>query len=614
MLGALGALGSFGGGFGEGVTSMFELQEKLRKRQEDEAAFKAATLGGVGGLGADYTSPLGTGGQQAPQTAPGGSAAPGGAGPTPGNDPSTMVGGYPALPSQQFQPVGNIANASMQANQPNPSALGAQRQRIFAELQNDPQTARQFDAMVTAEAGQDPMKRQIVGETMINSALSSNQPLKAILSRQNFYPPETFARAAQGGSGQPMTEATWDPVNPANVAGYGTGNASMDPRTGRQVGYAGGPQTAFAGGYRTGEGAGIEGGTMPWARSVGYQGPGGATARGPGGPQPQMEPSSPVLAQLRQQQSDIGKIGPQDFAQSREKGYGPLTIGQAARRIDQVMPNASPGVKFGAMQKLLKLVNEQEQQQFNRFLKEHTLHQQDLQERHRQASEDVRIAGEQRRQDQFQLTQMKNDPRYGGIRKNTTELMNRSANVGVLEETMTKHLDKLIELSKPLNLTQYRTLRDWAAYARSKFSDPAVTAYNAQAETLRSELGRLLHSPTGNAALSVNTQKEMEKVINGVATPAELETLKKTFQYDAKTKADAYKKQLDTWNKQYQQLEEQYGIKGRNLEPLTGIADDPVLSGTGDDAAAPAGAAPAAAAPAAGGGGGLPPGWSVKIK
>jgi hypothetical protein len=608
MLGALGALGSFGGGFGEGVTSMFELQEKLRKRQEDEAAFKAATLGGVGGLGADYTYPSGAGGQQAPQTAPGASAAPGGAGPTPGNDPSTMVGAYPVIPTQ-FQPVGNVANASMQANQPNPSLLGAGRQQQQDELQ-DPQTARLFYTRLTAEAGDDPVKRQQTGETFLNRARALNVPLKAVLTDPNYYPGSSTRAMAGANMGQQLTPATFDPVSPANVAGYGTGNASMDPRTGRQVGYAGGPQTAFAGGYRTGEGAGIEGGTMPWARSVGYQGPGGATARGPGGPQPQQEPSSPVLAQLEAQKQDIGKISPQDLAQARDKGYGPLTIGQAARRIDQVMPNASSGVKFGAMQKLLKLVNEQEQQQFNRFLKEHTLHQQDLQERHRQASEDVRIAGEQRRQDQFQLTQMKNDPRYGGIRKNTTELMNRSANVGVLEDTMTKHLDKLIELSKPLNLTQYRPLRDWAAYARGKLSDPAVTAYNAQAETLRSELGRLLHSPTGNAALSVNTQKEMEKVINGVATPAELETLKRTFQYDAKTKSAAYKKQLDTWNKQYQQLEEQYGIKGRNLEPLTGIADDPVLSGTGDDAAAPAGAAPAAG----GGGGGLPPGWSVKIK
>ena len=46
-----------------------------------------------------------------------------------------------------------------------------------------------------------------------------------------------------------MDDSLWAGANPIN---YGTGNASRDPRTGRDVGFAGGPQTASIGRERYG--------------------------------------------------------------------------------------------------------------------------------------------------------------------------------------------------------------------------------------------------------------------------------------------------------------------------------------------------------------------------
>ena len=543
-LGILGGIGAFGGGFGSGVTSMFEMQEKLRKRMEDQAAFQAATLGGVGGLGNGYSGTTGTGDQPTDQTSSTGSPTSQDATPTPGNDPSTMVGGISPIPSGQFQPVGNVANASMAANQPNPSMVGAARQRVYAELQNDPATNQQFNSMVASEAGPDPVKRQRVGEGMIMRAVYQQVPLKAILSQTNYYPGSTYRRAArEGPQGQEMAPATWDPVNPAMTGGYASGNASMDPRTGRQVGYGrGGEQTSFTGGYRTGEGTGVEARDMPRAREFGYQ-PTGSRALGPGGTQQKMEPSSPVLAELEAKKHDIGKIKPEDLAQSRDKGSGPLTIGQAARRIEQVMPNAPMSVKWGAMQKLMKLVNEEDQRKWQRWIQERTIE--------RQEQSDIRAGRREERQDTREARQEE------GLRMRevqpflsplTSAIKPLTQRVEVADPAMRRaveHMKILQEMSKGLNFTGLPDVNAVKQYILTKLGSAKAKEYDFQLDLVRKELGTVMGSASGAGATTVDTAQHMRTLMNGVMSPEVIGKAIKAFQNDVDIGQRVFKGQVN---------------------------------------------------------------------
>jgi hypothetical protein len=613
MLGALGALGSFGGGFGEGVTNMFELQEKLRKRQEDEAAFKAATLGGVGGLGADYQ--YGAGGQGAPQTAPTGSPAAGGAGATPGVDPNVMTGAYPTIPTQ-FTPVGNVADASMAANQPNPSLLGATRQRQEAELQ-DPETARLFYTRLTAEAGDDPEKRQQTGATFLNRAAALGVPLKAVLTGP-YYPGSSDRNMARAGMGQPMIPATFNPVSPADFARGGTGNASMDPITGRQVGYGrGGEQTAFTGGYRTGEGAGVEAGTEPWARKVaGFQ-PTGSMARGPGGAQqPPMDPSNPALAQLEEQKRDIGKISPQDLAQARDKGSGPLTIGQAARRIDQVMPNAPQSAKFGALQKLLKLVNEEDQRKWQRFMQQETLRQRGLSEEHRQHAEGRAEAREERLAKTQKMALFRQDKEAHALGGSLDQLEKRATVFDELSGTAVRMGKQAATIADKISKSGLPLWQKVVRAAGRITGDPEVDALTFQLNSFKAEAAKLTSGSPNSNVLPVTVLKEADNFLSADASPASIRRLAEQVKTDAKIRIDETNKNRDRLTKRIKEIEDAY-MRGEMPPPRKREdADLDTLGGsTGVDTGAPA---PAGAAPAGGGGSGeipaLPPNWSYKVK
>ena len=157
--------------------------------------------------------------------------------------------------------------------------LALTRERIQRELMDNPALQRRFDANTTAEVGTNPEKRRWYQALTIDRAVQTGAPLAEIVNNPNYYPSTTTSKTAATGMG--VDASLFEGANPAN---YATGNASFDPKTGRWVGFAGGPQTSTFGSGRTMELAGIEGqGAIPYAREMGYLGP-TRTAIGPAGP------------------------------------------------------------------------------------------------------------------------------------------------------------------------------------------------------------------------------------------------------------------------------------------------------------------------------------------
>jgi hypothetical protein len=131
----------------------------------------------------------------------------------------------------------------------------------------------------TAEVGTDPAKRRGYQALTIDRAVATGKPLDDVVNNPYYYPGKTTRQTATTGQAPDMS--IWEGANPANFA---TGNASYDPVKQRYVGFAGGPQTtSFGTTDRGSEYGGIEGGTLPYARAMGYQGP-ERTAIGPTGP------------------------------------------------------------------------------------------------------------------------------------------------------------------------------------------------------------------------------------------------------------------------------------------------------------------------------------------
>jgi hypothetical protein len=174
---------------------------------------------------------------------------------------------------------GSPAGMPEQARDLPPLALT--RERVARELENNPDLARKFDINTTAEVGMSPDARRKYQASVIDRAVATGVPLGDVVGNPSYYPPATTRATAASGYG--VDPALWEGANPANFA---TGNASFDPRTGRWVGFAGGPQTATSGSGKGGmELYGIENtpGWREYAQYVGYTGP-ERTAIGPGGP------------------------------------------------------------------------------------------------------------------------------------------------------------------------------------------------------------------------------------------------------------------------------------------------------------------------------------------
>jgi len=152
------------------------------------------------------------------------------------------------------------------------------RERFQRALEDNPQLRRQMDVTTTAEVGTQPGPRAFFQGLTMDRAAARRLPLMYTLRDPAYYPRSTLL--ATRGTDQGVSPSLFAGANPANFA---TGNSSFDPRTGRWVGFAGGPQT---GSIMTSSGrelGGVEGRDLPYAREMGYRGP-SRTAIGPTGP------------------------------------------------------------------------------------------------------------------------------------------------------------------------------------------------------------------------------------------------------------------------------------------------------------------------------------------
>ena len=130
----------------------------------------------------------------------------------------------------------------------------------------------------------------------MDRAVSTLKSLRETISNPGYYPPVTIN--ARRAAGLDVDPALFEGANPAN---YATGNASFDPRTGRWVGFAGGPQTAMTGSGAIGgtELYGIEGPQgLEYARIMGYTGP-AKTPIGPAGPRGDAVSNEPLPVSAR---------------------------------------------------------------------------------------------------------------------------------------------------------------------------------------------------------------------------------------------------------------------------------------------------------------------------
>lgn len=138
----------------------------------------------------------------------------------------------------------------------------------FSEELRDPAVKQRLFAITEAEVGgQGPEAQQAFMETIFNRASSRRQTLAETM-RGSYFPQETHDRTAAR-MGDPRLEKKYASIfdrvsSGSNISGFATGNASKDPRTGREVGFDGGPQTSKFGGERFG----IEGSDRKWARQA----------------------------------------------------------------------------------------------------------------------------------------------------------------------------------------------------------------------------------------------------------------------------------------------------------------------------------------------------------
>ena len=586
MFSPLGALGAFGGGLMQGMPQGMDLRSKWIDAQVN------SLLGGPEGLGQylqqymlqdyqDYRTPspgqsseaAPTGGQPPEQQA---------GGPSPrmtGGMPGVMPGAYPPMPG------GGGMQAPQEAapyGQPNPVTLAQFRDPIRRELEAVPGLEKRLDEITTAEVGRDPGMRQRFQEGIINRVAASGgkTTLAQELENRGYYPGATFRRAArEGGTGQGVSPAMFDPTQPSNLSNYATGNASFDPRTGRYVGFAGGPQTGF---YK-GEQTGIEGRDLPTMQRVGYSGPTrtGLGPAGPRGPQEAGEPS-PALKSGAQKLQSGEKMNMQELAQLIERRVGGA--------------NVSPEVKFRAMQRMLPMLNQIEQQRFNRFMQLENLQFRQRAEERAGRTEERALRTEERaqrtedrRQQQTSLGLVRANPQYKSI---SSSMMNMRKRLDVVEELQDKTLkigDKLIELANKGHKSGVPVFQAWINAGRRAAGDPLLQEFETQLATYRSDLARMIGSP-GATVLAQGTKDEARELVPANLTIPMLESTQRALRFDAKVGADASRKIYNKNKKQLEQLYQQHGI---TMFPIDEPEPEYV---SGEDTPAPA-AAPSAIPP-----------------
>lgn len=521
----LGALGSFGSGATEGFGTGLDIREKLLDLQAERQLGQNPEIlraiqeqMGIGALSSlvPQPSPPGTSSTQPPQQ-DAGTPAPGS---LPGQVPGVMAGAFPPVQAA-MQPGPAAAAPGQPGAQRQPFPLAAARDPVRQELERTPGLLTRLDKITTAEVGNDPAMRQMFQETVINRAAADQMPLAAVLSDRSYFPSATFLRAQrEGGTGQGVSPQMWAGTAPSNLTGYGTGNASIDPRTGRPVGFAGGPQTAMRGG----EQYGIEGRNLPWAQSMGYGGP-ARTPLGRAGPQaPQ----------------DAGRTDPEVVTRgSRKLQTGdPLSMPELAQLIERQSPGVDPAVKFRMMKKALGLMSQTGQTQFNQAMQ---IAQYEQRERMHQDT----LARQQQTEELREKNYLRRDPYYVREADAAKSAQKNLTNNELRTEKVKGHIAALSELAKKVQVTGNVTIDSWLQSARTKLGWPDATyfQYQKQLQDLQSEIGAMSQQTLGS--LTVSAREDAKQLAHGILTPSMLQSLGEAIRIDSKITRQASQKLID---------------------------------------------------------------------
>jgi len=581
MFNPLGALGSFGSGAVEGFGTGMDLADKYRTQKGAIDFYQALqqSLGDVSALGS-----LGTPDPGAPSARPQPTDAGGGPGgpvqtanlpPLPQQAPGVMPGAFPPMQAAMQPGQAGVAPGQPGA-QRQPFPLAAMRDRVRQELESTPGLPAQLDRITTAEVGRDPTMRQMFQESVINRAGALQQPLAQVLADRSYFPGATFRRAArEGGTGQGVSPEMWASTAPANLSGYATGNASIDPRTGRPVGFAGGPQTAFRGG----EQYGIEGRTLPAMQAAGYGGP-GRTALGRGGPQGPGG-QAPVPESV-----DKGTLG--EALRYLQTGQL-LPMQHMAQLIERAHPNASPMEKFYAMKAGLKLMNGAGQQQFSQMMQ--LLNYKERLKADTRAEEAAGRA--ERREGRMEQTQrlsyLRADKEYQGLGKTFGTMLGQDTAIDNYSRTAVRMGEQLVQLA---NQKSKSGLPVWQAFTNAKGAitgDPLVDKFRMQLMGFRNEVSRVIGGSPMSTAMTEGVRREGEGFLRDSATAKQVQGILDQFKIDVGIRKQESKKTLDGLRRQMRARESQYGIAaGEVPEPEAEEQPEPTSSGAG---------APAAAAP-----------------
>jgi len=581
MFNPLGALGSFGSGAVEGFGTGMDLADKYRTQKGAIDFYQALqqSLGDVSALGS-----LGTPDPGAPSARPQPTDAGGGPGgpvqtanlpPLPQQAPGVMPGAFPPMQAAMQPGQAGVAPGQPGA-QRQPFPLAAMRDRVRQELESTPGLPAQLDRITTAEVGRDPTMRQMFQESVINRAGALQQPLAQVLADRSYFPGATFRRAArEGGTGQGVSPEMWASTAPANLSGYATGNASIDPRTGRPVGFAGGPQTAFRGG----EQYGIEGRTLPAMQAAGYGGP-GRTALGRGGPQGPGG-QAPVPESV-----DKGTLG--EALRYLQTGQL-LPMQHMAQLIERAHPNASPMEKFYAMKAGLKLMNGAGQQQFSQMMQ--LLNYKERLKADTRAEEAAGRA--ERREGRMEQTQrlsyLRADKEYQGLGKTFGTMLGQDTAIDNYSRTAVRMGEQLVQLA---NQKSKSGLPVWQAFTNAKGAitgDPLVDKFRMQLMGFRNEVSRVIGGSPMSTAMTEGVRREGEGFLRDSATAKQVQGILDQFKIDVGIRKQESKKTLDGLRRQMRARESQYGITaGEVPEPEAEEQPEPTSSGAG---------APAAAAP-----------------
>lgn len=548
----LAGLGGFGAGYAEGAQQaqqrrMQELyqQQLIDSMQGQQGAYQAALLDQ--GPGALSTMP-----GQASQGAPGG-AVPGGPQVMPGAAPIAPQGfqAGPAMPPgaslstvrpQQGVdvtpglPLGGPRMASADPGlgipssspgmmggpslppsgyQPQPPGgwapdLGSVRRQL---MQRSPQAAQRLMQLTEAEVGgQGPQAAQAFMESVFNRAAARGQTLDQAMNDAGYYPRVSLVGKTPSDP-QMYSQVLGSVLQGSNLSKRATGNASGT------VGFAGGPQTYSPG---TGERFGIEGPDRAWAKG-------------------EAKPGSP---------EDIGRLDPQSMQLAQAQGYGPLTVGQAARRVERVMPNASFNAKFQALQKLYQMMNQQDQMQFNRFMQWHTYQRQE------------EAAG--RAQEAQRLQQLKSDPDYHGLSGSIAAQQKKISMLDEFSNTTVAFGNRLLQLAKQKSASGVPVIQAWIDAGRRATGDPLVKQFDAQLRGYTTDMAQLLGKMTG--VLTDSARHEAMALIPEGATYDQIEAVVNTLRQDVITRKQEASKIFNRDRQRAAKIREQYGVKSVPFE------------------------------------------------